>query len=237
MLHVQNMVLDNCLSTIKHETIYYPNKIKQIISKLSKCNLSKKEEQDHVIAIGELIDYYKAIFTILSSCASRQLADVTFRRTLISVSDLCEYASKYVNKMNRKHSFIIDFSYNTINKTIIGDRVQLYFLLENLINESYTYHESGKIKLDINQDGDFVRFNYIDTRRNKTITELNNLFYPSLNKIINKNDEELQGYEYLICKQIIREHDDYAGRRGCRINAEIQEVEGFNVYFTLPLKK
>lgn len=26
MLHVQNMVLDNCLSTIKHETIYYPNK-------------------------------------------------------------------------------------------------------------------------------------------------------------------------------------------------------------------
>ena len=144
MLHVQNMVLDNCLSTIKHETIYYPNKIKQIISKLSKCNLSKKEEQDHVIAIGELIDYYKAIFTILSSCASRQLADVTFRRTLISVSDLCEYASKYVNKMNRKHSFIIDFSYNTINKTIIGDRVQLYFLLENLINESYTYHEIGR---------------------------------------------------------------------------------------------
>ena len=27
LLHVQNMVLDNCLSTIKHETIYYPNKI------------------------------------------------------------------------------------------------------------------------------------------------------------------------------------------------------------------
>ena len=25
MLHVQNMVLDNCLSTIKHETIYYPD--------------------------------------------------------------------------------------------------------------------------------------------------------------------------------------------------------------------
>ena len=28
-LHVQNMVLDNCLSTIKHETVYYPNRIKQ----------------------------------------------------------------------------------------------------------------------------------------------------------------------------------------------------------------
>ena len=30
LLHVQNMVLDNCLSTIKHETIYYPNRIKTI---------------------------------------------------------------------------------------------------------------------------------------------------------------------------------------------------------------
>ena len=42
MLHVQNMVLDNCLSTIKHETIYYPNKIKQIIGRLNAQNLSEK---------------------------------------------------------------------------------------------------------------------------------------------------------------------------------------------------
>ena len=45
MLHVQNMVLDNCLSTIKHETIYYPNKIKQIIGRLNAQNLSEKEEK------------------------------------------------------------------------------------------------------------------------------------------------------------------------------------------------
>ena len=34
-LHVQNMVLDNCLSTIKHETIYYPSRIKQVADKLN----------------------------------------------------------------------------------------------------------------------------------------------------------------------------------------------------------
>ena len=48
MLHVQNMVLDNCLSTIKHETIYYPNKIKQIIGRLNAQNLSEKEEKEAV---------------------------------------------------------------------------------------------------------------------------------------------------------------------------------------------
>ena len=78
MLHVQNMVLDNCLSTIKHETIYYPNKIKQIIGRLNAQNLSEKEEKEAVETMTELIEYYKGIFTILSSCASRQLEEVLF---------------------------------------------------------------------------------------------------------------------------------------------------------------
>ena len=56
MLHVQNMVLDNCLSTIKHETIYYPNKIKQIIGRLNAQNLSEKEEKEAVETMTELIE-------------------------------------------------------------------------------------------------------------------------------------------------------------------------------------
>ena len=48
MLHVQNMVLDNCLSTIKHETIYYPNKIKQIVGRLNTQKLSETEERERV---------------------------------------------------------------------------------------------------------------------------------------------------------------------------------------------
>ena len=45
---------------------------------------------------------------------------------------------------------------------------------------------------------------------------------------------ELRGTEYLICKQIIRDHDEFAGRRGCRINAEPAQGGGFTVYFTVP---
>ena len=64
MLHVQNMVLDNCLSTIKHETIYYPNKIKQLIGKLRSGILSETEEKETVSAISELIEYYKEFVCI-----------------------------------------------------------------------------------------------------------------------------------------------------------------------------
>ena len=79
MLHVQNMVLDNCLSTIKHETIYYPNKIKQIVGRLNTQKLSETEEREAVETMTELIEYYKGIFTILSSCASRQLEEEFIR--------------------------------------------------------------------------------------------------------------------------------------------------------------
>ena len=95
LLHVQNMVLDNCLSTIKHETIYYPNKIKQLIGKLRSGKQTEAEERETVVAISELIEYYKGIFTTLSSCASRQLEEVTFRRATISVPELMATAGKF----------------------------------------------------------------------------------------------------------------------------------------------
>ena len=88
LLHVQNMVLDNCLSTIKHETIYYPNRIKQIIDRLNSGVLSEDTEKENIEAIEELISYYKDIYTILSSCASRQLEEVTFRRGVIDLEGL-----------------------------------------------------------------------------------------------------------------------------------------------------
>ena len=103
LLHVQNMVLDNCLSTIKHETIYYPNKIKQLIGKLRAGQLTDTEEQEIVSAIGELIEYYKGIFTILNSCASRQLEEVTFRRSVIAVPDLLKAVEKYFRKVNKSN--------------------------------------------------------------------------------------------------------------------------------------
>lgn len=39
----------------------------------------------------------------------------------------------------------------------------------------------------------------------------------------------LTGTEYLICKQVIRDHDEFAGRRGCRINAQ-PAAEGGSPY-------
>lgn len=62
-LHVSNSVLDNCLSTLKHETMYYPSRIRQLI----------ETSPSDIQALGEIVDYYKAIYSMLSAQAMRQI--------------------------------------------------------------------------------------------------------------------------------------------------------------------
>ena len=59
-LHVSNAVLDNCLSTLKHETMYYPNRIRQLIDSGNRESLS------------EVAAYYRELYGILSLQATRQ---------------------------------------------------------------------------------------------------------------------------------------------------------------------
>ena len=58
-LHVSNLVLDNCLSTLKHETMYYPSRIRQLIA----------TDADDVLSLQELVGYYKELYTMLSAQA------------------------------------------------------------------------------------------------------------------------------------------------------------------------
>lgn len=241
MLHVQNMVLDNCLSTIKHETIYYPNRIKQIIDRLTDRNgIDVEDERKQLQTIDELVNYYKDIFTLLSSCAARQLDEITFRRTDVKVCGLMEQADKYLKKNVRKLGWTLDLQVEVQEEglSVVGDKVLLSFLLENLLDESVRYPESGIVQLSVVKDNEFVRFSFTDTRRTFSQEELNELFYPSLSRMRKVSaGNELEGTEYLVCKQIIRDHDEFAGRRGCRINACLASGSGFTVWFTVPLSK
>ena len=61
-LYVANSVMDNCLSTLKHETMYFPSRIRQLID----------GEQPQAEAIAELSRYYKELFATLAAQANRQ---------------------------------------------------------------------------------------------------------------------------------------------------------------------
>ena len=59
-LHVSNAVLDNCLSALKHETMYFPSRIQQLL------------ERNETDALPEVANYYRELYGILSEQAMRQ---------------------------------------------------------------------------------------------------------------------------------------------------------------------
>ena len=65
-LHISNSILDNCLSTLKHETMYYPSRIRQLVD----------EPDGQLEAIDELAIYYKELYQILSQQAMSQVESV-----------------------------------------------------------------------------------------------------------------------------------------------------------------
>lgn len=241
-LHVQNLVLDNCLSTIKHETIYYPGRLRKIVEEVKDGYAGDGDARSMETRLGdmdELVTYYKEIFTLLSSYASRMLDGVTFRRSFVNVSDLMAYVEKYYRKSVRRMSDYPDLRISVDKEyTVVGDEILLRFMFENLIDEALRYNGRGEISLYASAEDGFARFDFIDRRRNYTQQELNLLFYPDSAKVRRSdNGDVLSGAEYLICKQIIRDHDEFAGRRGCRINAKVMDDgKGFSVWFTVPLK-
>lgn len=59
-LHVSNAVLDNCLSSLKHETMYYPSRITQLL------------DAGDMESLSEVTDYYRELYGILSQQATRE---------------------------------------------------------------------------------------------------------------------------------------------------------------------
>ena len=49
-----------------------------------------------------------------------------------------------------------------------------------MIDEALTVREDGVIRLQARQDNEYIRFLFTDTRREKSVEELNQLFYPNL---------------------------------------------------------
>ena len=59
-LHVSNAVLDNCLSALKHETMYYPSRIQQLL------------DTGDMESLSEVTTYYRELYGVLSQQALRQ---------------------------------------------------------------------------------------------------------------------------------------------------------------------
>jgi len=113
-LHVSNNVLDNCLSTLKHETMYFPARLQMLINENSK---------NDVESIRELAIYYRDLYSILSQQAVRQ-TQVSVHPDHYIISYLMELLTKLNNNTKpRIEEHSIDNTYTRVD--VIMDEMKV----------------------------------------------------------------------------------------------------------------
>ncbi len=169
-LHVSNQVLENCLSALKHETMYYPSRIRQLI------------DSGDTTSLPEVTGYYRELYGILSEQAERQVK---------------------VTKLRLQR----------LDHDILGDENMIALLFDIL------RRKSGLRQLDVTYstpDESYVMCQV--PLPGVPLTD----FTPTIDNI-----------PYLLCRQIIREHGEATGRRGCGIRAEAM-ADGMKLFIILP---
>jgi hypothetical protein len=207
-LHVRNLVLDNSLSTLKHETVYYPNRIKHL---LSLQQTSENREAD-INEMQELVSYYRDIYAILSHNVISQTGDNIVNRKNIEVRNIIEYAQKIAKKGT---------VFNNTAHLVMADETLLKYLVTLLMDRISEHSEL--LSVTVKEEYGFVKFAMLSSMNTDQQT-LDTLFHPLNNK---------DNMAYVLCRQIIREHDDMFNHIGCRINAE-SVPGGSLIWFTLP---
>ena len=220
-LHVSNLILDNCLSTLKHETVWYPNRIVQMVEGIESTPAPERNRAQ-VSDMQELVDYYRDIFGILSQYALSQTKGQLLHREVFAVSALMDEAEAFVRKNKSKRGYEGSVSVETSDLKVTADRVMLEYLIENLLDRGFSY--GGDMTLKAVPYGDFVRLELHRKCSAPDAGVLDGLFTPLMNQ---------DNMAYVICRQIIREHDEAFGHPGCRINAE-SEPDGVLIWFTVP---
>ncbi len=227
-LHVQNMVLDNCLSVVKHETIYYPSRIRTLVER---SEPGKEGWESALVAMRELMEYYSSIFGILGNCAKRELDDRCFSVSTVELQSLFDeavaYAARRCRKLMRQVSVVCEptAAFVSVDRDLVG------YLLESLVDASLKLDGEGVLQLRAVDIGDSVRVELLDSRLVLTSDEVSDLFMPTQRNLT--ADGSLVGMEYLAAKEIVRLHEDNTGRRGSRMEAR-SDVSGTVIMFTLP---
>ena len=214
-LYVMNQVLDNSLSTIKHETMYYPARIDQISQSL----LENPDNQQAIIELNDLVSYYKELYLLLYEQADRQLLQSNFRTQRVNGNEITDYIQKKLTSLQIKDKKEVNFSSTDENHMVCCDKKLLKILLDQLI--MVNWKEMNSLHVSFKQIDNIINIFFTFGGVFKDEYEIINLFTPSKDNI-----------SYYIIKQIIREHDAKCGYPGLRLDAS-QSEEGFIIHFSL----
>ena len=200
-LYVMNQILDNSLSTIKHETMYFPSRIKQMVDEMQQTGIDAETHHN----LLDLVSYYRHIYMLLYEQAQRQTDQSPLRLQSLAVSNLFTYASK-------RHG--IDTQ--STEAWVKGDEMLLQLFLDQLLA---VVPESATLSVEERGSMTYIICNV--EGQHLSAQQLSDLFSPQTERM-----------EYLVMRQIVREHDSACGHPGLRLVAENTE-SGYRITFSL----
>ena len=202
-LYVMNQILDNSLSTIKHETMYFPSRIKQMTDEMQDKGFDVETHHN----LLDLVTYYRHIYMLLYEQAQRQTDQSLLRIQTLAVNDLFAYASKTYG-----------IACQSTEAHVKGNEMLLRMFFDQMLAAV-----SANAALSAEESGDMTYIIY-NVEGHLTPEQLSELFSPQTEQL-----------EYLVMRQIIREHDAACGHPGLRLKAESTE-QGYRIVFSLPNK-
>ncbi|MBR5511598.1 MAG: DUF5113 domain-containing protein [Bacteroidaceae bacterium] len=229
LLHVQNQVMDNCLSMIKHETIYYPNRIRELVERIK--NGGENLSNEKISAMRELMDYYSSVYGTLTTCAANQLDDTAFLPRRTSIDEVAGECVAFARRRAKRAGLSLTIDYTTCGESFRGDRELVSFLLESLFEELIAVKMDGRLALRAVAQSETLLVELLDERRSLDSETMAAMFVPSTGNL--DGGEGVTGTGYLVAKEIVRMHEDYMGLYGGRVEAVAYEG-GTLIRFTLP---
>ena len=199
-LYVMNQILDNSLSTIKHETMYFPSRIRQMASSPS----PQGETDGDYSSLLDLVTYYRHIYMLLYEQAQGQTDPSPLRLQPVAVSRLFAYARS------------LGAVCQPADAWVRGDENLLLLLFGQLLSVA-----SPDAALSVARHGTMCFITCSVEGQKLTQEQLAGLFSPQTERI-----------EYLVMRQIVREHDAACGHPGLRLGAENTE-RGYRIFISL----
>ncbi len=218
-VYEHSQIVDNTLSVLKHETLYYPNLLRQLIDK-SRSSVDSDSLRASLRDIHETLSYYDQVFSTLHACASRQIDKSLFRRTRMNSKDMAAliqrvYASAF--KCPLHEDSVRSLLTADISFTCDVDYLQL--LLETILPWLASLSPTGDVEVSAVAQDDFVAFSFFVAGHQYTSDQLRTAFYVD-GLQYDMRTCQFSGAALFTCREIVRIHDEHCSQRGCRVYIE-----------------
>lgn len=218
-LHVVNQILDNALSAIKHETMYYPARVQQVVSMLCR----KMEGAEAVDELLNTVSHYRHLYMLLYEQAYRELSFSSVHLCSVDIALLIRAAENKVKSYARIHGDRPSFSSKADAQVrIFADTMMMSELVNRLLTPGLAGADTVMLVASVMNDVVEVRLSFTGETRDK--------------EALDASFSALSSYtDYLVARQIVREHDALCGFPGLRLQAE-PSADGYDIVFTMKRK-